>query len=362
MYEGIFSLSTGQVILITLILTHITCVSVTIYLHRNQSHQSVDLHPILSHFFRFWLWLTTGMVTKEWTAVHRKHHAMVETEDDPHSPQVHGLLRVLFRGVGLYHDEAINPRTLEVYGRGTPDDWMENHFYLPFARFGNVVMYLINIALFGLIPGIFIGSIQLLWIPFWAAGVINGIGHYFGYRNFHTKDSSTNIFPWGILIAGEELHNNHHAYASSARLSNRWFEFDIGWMYICIFEFLGLANVNKVSPKIRFDFSKSTPDLETLKAVVIHRLRVMQEFQRAAGKAYRAEIRRLRSLGDVKAQEAIAEKFSEMKKQLVSLWEASQGSQEQLVQKLREWCENAEASGYEAIAEFSRKLRAYAVA
>jgi len=224
-------LSFWKLALVTLALTHITIASVTIFLHRHQAHRALDLSPAVSHFFRFWLWLTTGMVTKEWAAIHRKHHAKCETPDDPHSPQVLGLNRVLWGGVSLYVKESRNADTMTRYGHGTPDDWIEKRVYSRFPGLGITLMLLLDILLFG-IPGVLVWGIQMIWIPFWAAGVINGVGHYFGYRNFRAEDASTNIFPLGILIGGEELHNNHHAYASSAKLSSRWYEFDIGWMYI----------------------------------------------------------------------------------------------------------------------------------
>ena len=234
LFSGLFDLSVGQLIVVALVLTHITIASVTIFLHRCQAHRALELGAIPSHFFRFWLWLTTGMITREWAAIHRKHHAKCETEEDPHSPQILGINRVLWGGVFLYVKESRIPETMERYGHGTPDDWIERHLYTPHERIGVTLMALINIALFGLVPGVLVWLVQMIWIPFWAAGVINGLGHYVGYRTFQSKDASTNLVPWGILIGGEELHNNHHAYATSARLSNRWFEFDIGWFYIRI--------------------------------------------------------------------------------------------------------------------------------
>ena len=231
LFEGLLSLSIVGYIGITLLLTHMTIAAVTIFLHRHQSHRALTLHPVVSHLFRFWLWLTTGMVTKEWVAVHRKHHAKCETEQDPHSPRFKGLNTVLFKGAWLYRKEALNIKTLEKYGHGTPEDWLERNLYSRFPVIGISLMALLDVMLFGAV-GLLVFAVQMLWIPFWAAGVINGLGHCLGYRNFETTDASTNIVPWGILIGGEELHNNHHAYAASARLSNKWWEFDIGWMYI----------------------------------------------------------------------------------------------------------------------------------
>jgi stearoyl-CoA desaturase (delta-9 desaturase) len=244
-FSGIFALSIWKLVLATLVLTHITIASVTIFLHRHQSHKALQLHPLVSHFFRFWLWLTTGMVTKEWVAVHRKHHSKCETPEDPHSPVIHGILRVLFLGVVLYSKETHNQETMEKYGHGTPDDWIERHLYTPYNFLGVVVMGLIDLACFGLVPGAVIFVVQMIWIPFWAAGVINGVGHWWGYRTHkQLRDVSRNIFPWGILIGGEELHNNHHADPTSAKLCHRWFELDIGWIYIRMLAFLRLARVN----------------------------------------------------------------------------------------------------------------------
>ena len=256
LFSGYLDLSFWQIVAVTLVLTHITIAGVTIFLHRCQAHRALDLHPMASHFFRLWLWLTTGMVTKEWAAIHRKHHAKCETVDDPHSPQILGLNKVLWLGVFLYVKESFNPETIERYGHGTPDDWIERNLYSSHSILGLVLMGAINIFLFGLVTGLVVLAVQIMWIPFWAAGVINGIGHFWGYRSWQTSEASTNIFPWGIWIGGEELHNNHHAFATSAKLSSKWYEFDIGWMYICILEMLGLATVKKVAPKPRFTDDK----------------------------------------------------------------------------------------------------------
>src|ERR1700691_2010905 len=270
LFSGIYDLPWWGDILVALGLTHITIAAVTIFLHRHQAHRALDLHPVVSHFFRFWLWLTTGMVTKEWAAIHRKHHAKCETADDPHSPQIYGINRVLWGGVFLYVKESFNKETLERYGQGTPDDRIERDLYSAHAVLGLVLMGSINVLLFGWVPRLLILPTQIVWIPFWAAGVINGIGHFWGYRSFGCEDASTNIVPWGILIGGEELHNNHHAFASSAKLSNKWYEFDIGWMYICILEAFGLAQVKKVAPVPRFAEVKSTADFDTVQAIITH--------------------------------------------------------------------------------------------
>ena len=276
MYTGVLDLPWWGYFAYTLILTHITIAGVTIYLHRHSAHRALDLHPIPAHFFRFWLWLTTGMLTKHWTAIHRKHHAKCETVDDPHSPQIYGIRKVLLQGAELYRKEGRNQETLDRYGYGTPDDWLERNIYCH-DRWGIAIMLVTNVILLGPI-GITVFAVQMLWIPFLAAGVINGIGHYWGYRNFQPADASTNIIPWGILVGGEELHNNHHAYATSAKLSNRWYEFDIGWLYIRILETLGLAHVKKIAPKLVLDNSKTSCDLATLQAVLTHRYEVIAKY------------------------------------------------------------------------------------
>src|SRR5579859_3330706 len=293
-FSGFFDLPWWGYALAALGLTHVTIVAVTIFLHRHQAHRALDLHPVVSHFFRFWLWLTTGMVTKEWAAIHRKHHAKCETAEDPHSPQIYGINRVLWGGVFLYVKESYNRETLERYGHGTPDDWMERNLYTRHPILGLTLMGALDLALFGLVPGALILLVQIVWIPFWAAGVINGVGHYFGYRNYGCVDASTNIVPWGILIGGEELHNNHHAFASSAKLSSKWYEFDIGWMYICILQSLGLATVKKVAPKPRFAAPKPAADLDTLHAVITNRYDVLSRYAKSLKRTYAEELRRLK--------------------------------------------------------------------
>src|SRR5512144_2132951 len=268
--EGLLDLPWWGVVIATLLFTHITIVAVTVFLHRAQAHRALDLHPAVSHFFRFWLWLTTGMVTKEWVAIHRKHHAKVETPDDPHSPQTRGIETVFWKGTELYRAESRNEETMAKYGHGVPDDWIERNLYSRFSWQGVGLMLAVNLALFGPL-GATIWAVQMMWIPVTAAGIINGIGHYWGYRNFACADASTNIVPWGILIGGEELHNNHHAYGTSAKLSSQWYEFDIGWLYIRTLAALRLATVRKVAPQIRFDRDKAVADLATLQAVITHR-------------------------------------------------------------------------------------------
>ena len=390
-FSGFLDLPWWGYVLVALGLTHVTIASVTIFLHRHQAHRALDLHPIASHFFRFWLWLTTGMVTKEWAAIHRKHHAKCETVEDPHSPQVYGINRVLWAGVFLYVKESRNRETLERYGHGTPDDWMERNVYTRHPVLGLTLMGAVNLALFGLVPGALIFLTQVVWIPFWAAGVINGIGHFFGYRNYGCADASTNIVPWGILIGGEELHNNHHAFASSAKLSAKWYEFDIGWMYIRIMEMLGLASVKKVAPRPRFAAPKAAADLDTLHAVIANRYDVLSRYAKSIKKTYREELERLGhwAPGDAKALKSLkrallrVQELSEaervrlvdglknsraralatvvaMSHELTALWERSSASKEQLLRQLQDWCHRAESSGIVPLQDFSRRLRCYA--
>jgi stearoyl-CoA desaturase (delta-9 desaturase) len=388
LFSGFFDLPWWGYVLVALGLTHITIASVTIFLHRHQAHRALELHPVVSHFFRLWLWLTTGMVTKEWAAIHRKHHAKCETVDDPHSPQIYGINRVLWGGVFLYVKESFNQETMERYGHGTPDDYIERELYSKHAVFGLILMGLINVALFGWVPGLLILATQIVWIPFWAAGVINGIGHFWGYRNFACEDASKNIVPWGILIGGEELHNNHHAFASSAKLSNKWYEFDIGWMYICILEALGLASVKKVAPVPRFTAAKTAADFDTVQAVITHRYDVMANYAKTLKRTIGSEIDGLRAKAphldkqslrrwlhaDAKALDdpskagldaalqdsKVLHTVYAMRQDLVALWERSNASREQLVKELQDWCHRAEESGIAALREFSLKLRSYA--
>src|SRR5690242_5741011 len=294
LFSGILDLPWWGSVLVALGLTHVTIVSVTVFLHRHQAHRALELHPVASHFFRLWLWLTTGMVTKEWAAIHRKHHAKCETAEDPHSPQVLGLNRVLWGGVLLYVRESRHAETMQRYGHGTPDDWLERRVYTPLQKWGIALMALIDVALFGVWPGLLIWVVQMIWIPFWAAGVINGIGHFWGYRNFACADASTNIVPWGILIGGEELHNNHHAFASSAKLSNKWYEFDIGWLYIRVLAVLRLAKVKKVAPRLRLGAIRPAVDFEMLQAVITHRYDVASKYVASFRQIAREEIARLK--------------------------------------------------------------------
>jgi stearoyl-CoA desaturase (delta-9 desaturase) len=302
LFAGVFDLPWWGYVLVTLGLTHITIVAVTLFLHRCQAHRGLDLHPSVSHFCRLWLWLTTGMVTKEWVAVHRRHHAKCDTPEDPHSPQIKGINRVLWGGVFLYVAEAHNPTTLERYGHGTPDDWIERTVYTRFSKLGVTLTGAINLCLFGIVPGALILITQIVWIPFWAAGVINGIGHYWGYRNWPTADASTNILPIGLLIGGEELHNNHHAFPSSAKLSCRWYEFDLGWLYIRMLKALGLVRVKRLAPTPRFAEAKPVVDVETLQAVLSNHYDVRVRYARSLRRTFSAELAGLRRRAPDKAR------------------------------------------------------------
>ena len=390
--SGLWNPPLWAVVVFALVLTHITIASVTIFLHRCQAHRSLSLHPAASHFFRFWLWLTTGMVTKEWAAVHRKHHAKAETDEDPHSPQVHGLAKILWTGVVYYVREARDPETLRKYGHGTPDDFLENKIYSKFPFIGIVLMAMIDVALFGALVGGIVWGVQMVWIPFWAAGVINGVGHYWGYRNFQPQDESRNIVPLGVLIGGEELHNNHHAFPTSARLSNRWYEFDIGWLYIRLMAMAGLAKVKRVAPTLLSADARSACDLDTLQAILSNRFEVATRFARMMKGTCQSELREFRSrvgaaaaprrralsdwlhgmesrlsredcraLGNFFRQNRVAAEVEKMRNELAMLWSDRAATAEQLVERLRDWCHRAEQSGVEGLREFARDLRGYRI-
>jgi stearoyl-CoA desaturase (delta-9 desaturase) len=376
-------------ILITLGLTHITIASVTIYLHRYQTHRALELHPAVSHFFRLWLWLTTGIVTKEWVAIHRKHHACVETNEDPHSPQRAGLLKVLLEGSELYRQEARNIETLDKYGFKTPDDYLERKFYSRFSFLGVFIMMAVNIFLFGFL-GLTIWAIQMAWIPVFAAGVINGLGHWWGYRNFESADASTNIIPVGMFIGGEELHNNHHAFASSARFSSKWYEFDLGWSYIKLMQFAGLAKVKKLAPQLAFNSQKKIVDLDTVSAVITNRFHIMSHYARDVVKqVYREEkananetskglykrgkrwLIRHEALMDNGAKQRLDELLAqsqsltvvyEYQQRLQALWQEKTASQERLLDALQDWCQQAEQTGITALEEFAQTVRGYSLA
>lgn len=383
---GLLDLSFWGYVLTTFILVQITMLSVTVYLHRDQAHRALDLHPALRHFFRFWIWCTSGMLTREWVAIHRKHHAFCETPDDPHSPVIYGIRKVLLEGAELYRAEKDNLATLEKFGRGTPDDWLEKNVYLRIPYGGILLLVLVDLLLFG-IPGIIIIAVQMVSMPVFAAGVINGLGHYSGYRNFECDDASTNIVPWGILIGGEELHNNHHAFPTSAKFSVRRWEFDIGWLYIRVLQAIGLARVNKVAPRPALQANPGKQvDLENLRAIIINRMHVLRDYTRqvtlpvlkkeraiAAGnaafrKAKNLLIRQPRLLDD-KAKQRLCELLSnnmaletvhEFREKLRELWSGANVSNEKLLAQLKEWCAEAEASGIKVLEEFAGRLRSYA--
>ena len=389
MATGITDLSAWQVFLYTMVVTHITIASVTIYLHRHQAHRALELHAIPSHFFRFWLWLTTGQVTKEWAAIHRKHHAKCDTEEDPHSPVTRGIKKVFWEGAELYRAESKNLETMAKYGHGTPTDWIERNLYTKYSWLGVVSLLFINFALFGVI-GISVWAVQMMWIPVTAAGIINGIGHYWGYRNYDCADAATNIIPFGILIGGEELHNNHHTYATSAKLSSKWYEFDIGWAYIRCLEMLGLAKVKKLAPEPKFSHGKLEADFETLQSVIANRYDVMAKYAKSIKSAWKEELEHLTDKAELekrflkssrklmqrepgKLADAHHEQLSElfqhsksletmhhMRVELGAIWERSHFTREQLLQKLQDWCTRAEASGIKSLQEFSLRLRSYA--
>jgi stearoyl-CoA desaturase (delta-9 desaturase) len=387
--HGLMHASGWEIVIFTLIVTHITIAGVTIYLHRCQAHRALDLHAIPSHFFRFWLWLTTGMVTREWAAIHRKHHAKCETEEDPHSPVTRGIKKVLLEGAELYRAESKNQQTIEKYGHGAPDDWLERNVYTKHSAMGIVLMLFIDLALFGVI-GLSVWAVQMLWIPITAAGIINGIGHYWGYRNYDCNDAATNIIPFGILIGGEELHNNHHTFGTSAKLSSKWYEFDIGWMYIRILETLGLATVKKIAPAPKFDSGKRIADLATLQSIVSNRYDVMAKYAKSIRHTWREEVGHIRNnsklgthalrssrklmqkepaklaapqrqqLSEVLAHSKALQTMHDMRAELSALWERSHSTSDQLLHQLQDWCRRAESSGIRSLQEFSFRLRSYA--
>jgi stearoyl-CoA desaturase (delta-9 desaturase) len=384
--NGLLELPWWGVILATLLMTHITIVAVTVFLHRHQAHRALEIHPILSHFFRFWLWLTTGMLTKDWVAVHRKHHATCETPDDPHSPQIYGINKVLWQGAELYRQAIRQPEIIDKYGVGTPHDWIEQHVYTAHPYSGLGLMFLIDLALFGVI-GITVWAVQMIWIPFFAAGVINGLGHWWGYRNYECADASTNVFPWGILIGGEELHNNHHTFASSAKLSSQWWEIDIGWWYIRLLQLLGLAKIKKVATKPQVSKEKNRVDLDTVKAVINHRFQVMAYYAKdVLAKVYQEELRRAQGtsrdllkrarallvreesllgeqdkqkLATILEQNQTLQTVYQYRLRLQALWQQTTANQEHLLQTLQEWCKQAEATGIKSLQDFAMTLRGY---
>ena len=384
--NGLMAASWWQIVLYTLVTTHITIASVTIYLHRHQAHRAMDLHAIPSHFFRFWLWLGTCQVTKEWVSIHRKHHAKCETSEDPHSPQAYGIKKVFWEGAELYRAESKNKETMSKFGHGTPNDWIERNLYTRYSWQGVGLMMIINLALFGA-AGLAVWAVQMAWIPVTAAGIINGIGHYWGYRNFEAPDASTNISPWGIMIGGEELHNNHHTYPTSAKFSVKPYEFDIGWIYIRAMEKVGLATVKKVPPKLTLGSIQPVADEKTLEALIAHRYEVMAGFARELRRAGKMEIEALKArkadisvlkaanrwlhrdddkvpaaakpqIAQARAEHPVLDKMVTMREELRQMWLSTSASREQLASDLQAWCHRAEESGIAALRDFSMNLRA----
>ena len=386
-YTGLLDLSVLQLVLVALGLTHVTIVSVTLYLHRHSAHNSLDLNPVLAHFFRFWLWLTTSIVTKEWTAIHRKHHATCETENDPHSPVVKGLRKVVFEGAELYA-EAATPETLERFGQRTPEDWVERHIYTPHKSLGITLMALIDLMLFG-VNGIWIWAVQMMWIPVWAAGVINGVGHFFGYRNYECSDNARNIFPLAILVGGEELHNNHHTYPNSSKLSRRWFEVDIGWGYIRLFQLFGLAKPKGYRPIAHSVPGKQVMDVETVQAIANNRFDIMRQYRKRVmepvlrqqktllEEEIKPRYRKLKTLlsreitlihaTDKEQLESLLEdnpvlrQIYDKSHELQALWRQRGVKSHEKLQALTEWCREAEASGIRYLEEFAAHLKSYSL-
>jgi len=386
---GVLGLNWWQLILATLALTHITIAAVTIFLHRSQAHRALDLHPTTSHFFRVWLWLTTGMQTIEWVAVHRKHHAKCETAEDPHSPQTRGLKKVFWEGSELYMAEAANTETLARYGHGTPNDWVERNVYSRFTWQGVGLMLGIDWILFGW-AGFAVWGMQMMWIPIFPAGIINGIGHYWGYRSYDVADASMNIVPWAILIGGEELHNNHHTYPTSARLSSKWYELDLGWMYIRILERLGLAKVLRVAPVPKVERPRAGIDLDTLQAVISNRYDLLARYARDLRRAYREELEKMRvsaadrqrfvalkrwlrksdvaaippaqqqTLREMLGHSGVMKTLLDMRAELATVWGRSASTREQMLAHLQDWITRAEASGIRALQETALRIRSYA--
>ncbi len=384
--SGVTQIGWGALLVYFLIATQLTIFSVTLYLHRSQAHRGVDFHPLLNHVFRFWTWLTTSMITKEWVAIHRKHHAKCETEDDPHSPRIKGIGTVLWRGADLYREARKDRAMIEQYGKGAPDDWLQRKIYTPLCLGGPVLLLVVSFLLFGF-KGVFVWALQMAWIPFWAAGVVNGLGHWWGYRNFETTDTATNLTPWGVWIGGEELHNNHHAFPSSAKFALRKFEFDIGWTAIRLFERMGLATVLRVAPSLDIRPNIPMPDTDTLKALLAHRFQAMTDFQRnvitpalreeanAAGKKLRALPRTIRKgLADdgrwlkpearEQLQQWVAQRpriltLIEYRARLAAVLESRSQNANDTLHQLQAWCREAEASGIQALHEFSQRMKGY---
>lgn len=385
---GLLNLSFWRYVIVTVVMVQITMMAVTLYLHRDQAHRAINLHPALRHFFRFWIWCTSGMLTREWVAVHRKHHAFCEMPGDPHSPQIFGLKKVLLEGAELYKIEKTRPETLEKFGRGTPNDWLERNVYLRFPSGGIVLTVFADLLLFG-VPGIIIIAVQMISMPLFAAGVINGLGHYSGYRNFECDDAARNLLPWGVFVGGEELHNNHHAFPTSAKFSVRSWEFDIGWLYICLLRSVGLAKVNKVAPRpVIVPAAREHVDIENLRAIIVNRMHVLRDYTKqvtmpalrreravAAGNEALRRARKLlvrrpqlldegsrHRLYELLSEHATLQTVYDFREKLRTLWSGANVSNERLLQQLRDWCAEAEASGIQVLEDFAARLRTYRLA
>jgi len=386
---GLLQAGWGPLLIYLLVATQITIFAVTLYLHRSQAHRGVDFHPVIAHFFRFWTWLTTSMITKEWVAIHRKHHAKCETEEDPHSPMIKGIGHVFWRGVELYREARGDRASIEQYGKGAPNDWIERNVYTRHPLAGPTLLLFVSFALFGAM-GVAVWAIQMAWIPFWAAGVVNGLGHWWGYRNFETTDTATNLTPWGVWIGGEELHNNHHAFPSSAKFALRRWEFDIGWAAIRTLETVGLAKVLRVAPSLDIRPNIQMPDTDTLKALLTHRFQAMTDYQRKVlVPALREEARiagaRLRAMLPRKLEKGLIDDgrwlkpdareqlqqwidqrprirtLVEYRARLAAVLETRSQSANDTLQQLQAWCREAEASGIEALQEFSLRMKGYSL-
>ena len=386
---GLLQFGWGAMLLYLLAATQLTIFAVTLYLHRSQAHRGVDFHPVIAHVFRFWTWLTTSMITREWVAIHRKHHAKCETEDDPHSPRFKGIKTVFWQGVELYREARGMRADIEQYGKGAPNDWIERKLYTPWATFGPTLLLFVSFALFGF-KGVAVWAIQMAWIPFWAAGVVNGLGHWWGYRNFETTDTATNLTPWGVWIGGEELHNNHHAFPSSAKFALRKWEFDIGWMVIKGLESVGLAKVLRVAPSLDVRPNIHVPDTDTMKALLAHRFQAMTDYQRnvltpALREEAQAAGAKLRSLLPRKLRKGLVDDgrwlqpdaraqlqqwvdqrprirtLVEHRARLSALLEARSQNASDALHNLQVWCREAEATGIRALQEYSARLKGYSL-
>lgn len=384
MFYGLLDLPVIGYVVFTLVMIHLTNIAITLFLHRAMAHRALTLHPIVSHWARLQLWMTTGIVTKEWTAIHRKHHARCETEEDPHSPQILGLGTILMYGSELYRREGRNPETLARYGAGTPDDWMERNVYTKHSRLGILTMFIINLVLLG-VPGIMVWCLQMLWSPVAAAGVVNGIGHFWGYRNFECPDAARNISPIGILLCGEELHNNHHTFGTSAKFSVMPWEFDIGWMYISLLSYVGLAKANRIPPQMVYQAEKAAIDMETVKALFTNRFQLMAHYakevivpvfkQSASRLDLSSRVKKLMiaeaCLVDAQGKQQLQKALDscqdmktvyEYKQRLQDIWAHTTATQKELLEAVQTWCKEAEATGIAALQNFASRIRSVATA